>query len=280
MCVQRSLGGKSMRFIKKLRSARQQRGLSFLEFVGCLFAMSGGVVLGSMYLGIDVQKMAVGVLEQAQVVAPGYFGQVAQAPVANETETAETEMTAGTQESDAVAAKSSSEMSEGKAESVAPAFQIIPEPTAEERRVATRAYWDKLTASMLAEAKGRTQEVSNVAKWQLYDYLTQRMKGHEQALLELEGLDELGVDERLLAHGEQVITWHKSGMKLFEHAVSLLTDGPGAELSGPFAQSWQSAATQLQMEENLVVDRHKGVAAYLDREYEDVAPFVPAFQQD
>ena len=268
-----------MRFIKKLRNARQQRGLSFLEFIGCLFAMCGGVVLGSMYLGIDIQKMAVGVLEQAQVVAPGYFDQVARDPVADGTQREKAEAAAGTKVSDSVAENSTPETSEGDSESGAPAVQIVPEPTAEERRVATRAYWDKLTASMLAEAKGRTQEAGNVAQWQLYDYLTQRMKGHEQALLELEGLDDFAVDERLTTHGEQVLTWHNAGVKLFRNAVSLLTDGPGAELSGPFAQSWQSAATQLQMEENLVVDRHKGVAAYLDREYAEEAPFVPAFQQ-
>jgi hypothetical protein len=264
-----------MRFIRKLRSARQQRGLSFLEFIGCLFAMCGGVVLGSMYLGIDVRQMAVGVLEQAQVIAPGYFDQVAQTPAAGKTEMTKVE----TKELDAVTENTTPETSEGSAESGSPTVQIVPEPTAEERRVATRAYWDKLTASMLAEAKGRNQQVGSAAEWQLYDYLTQRMKGHEQALLELEGLDKFGVDERLAAHGEQVVTWHNAGVKLFRNAVSLLTDGPGAELSGPFAQSWQSAATQLQMEENLVVDRHKGVAAYLDREYAEEAPFVPAFQQ-
>ncbi len=169
--------------------------------------------------------------------------------------------------------------SDAGADRVTPAVPAIPELTADERSAYTRAYWDKLTACMLTEAKGRVQEVGNVEEWQLYDYLNRRKLGHEQALESLSGLSEFGVDQRLVSHGQQVVTWHRSGVKLFEHAVALLTDGPGAELTGPFAQSWQSAATQLRMEESLVVDRHKGLTVYLDREYPKEAPFVPAFQQ-
>jgi hypothetical protein len=268
------------------KKLRQLRGLSFVEFLGCLVAMTGGVVLGSMYLGIDVQKMAVGVLEQAQVIQPGYFNQVpadetdapAEAVVESDTLNQNTEASAEGSENateptvETVAADASTTEAQSTA-----GPQVPPEPTAEERRAATRAYWDQLTAIMLSEARGRTREVGNPEEWQLYDYLTQRKLGHEKALEALTTLEPLAVDERLLAHGEQVTTWHKAGSKLFEQALSLLSDGPGEKISGPFAQSWQSSATQLRMEENLVIDRHNGLANYLDREYPDEAPFKPAF---
>jgi hypothetical protein len=276
-----------MRILSNKR-LRQLRGLSFVEFVGCLVAMTGGVVLGSMYLGIDVQKMAVGVLEQAQVIQPGYFNQVpvgatdapAEAvvesamPDQNTEPTVEGSETATEPAVETVAADASIETTEAQA----PAGPTAPpEPTAEERHAATRAYWDQLTAIMLSEARGRTRGVGNPEEWQLYDYLTQRKLGHEKALEALTTLEPFAVDERLLAHGEQVTIWHKAGSKLFEHALSLLSDGPGAKISGPFAQSWQSSATQLRMEENLVIDRHNGLANYLDREYPDEVPFKPAF---
>jgi hypothetical protein len=268
------------------KKLRQLRGLSFVEFLGCLVAMTGGVVLGSIYLGIDVQKMAVGVLEQAQVIQPGYFDQVpagatdapAEAVVesampAQNTEAAVEGLETPTEPTvETVAADASTTEAQSTA-----GPQVPPEPTAEERRAATRAYWDQLTAIMLSEARGRTREVGNPEEWQLYDYLTQRKLGHEKALEALTTLEPLAVDERLLAHGEQVTTWHKAGSKLFEQALSLLSDGPGEKISGPFAQSWQSSATQLRMEENLVIDRHNGLANYLDREYPDEAPFKPAF---
>jgi hypothetical protein len=284
----RPCGGIRMEFSINTRQSRSRHGLSFVEFMGCLVAMIGGVLLGSLYLGIDVQKMAVGVLEQAQVVAPGYFTQVAAAPLG--------ESTTGNPSPKDVPAHSTGEISasnvisktaeaapEAASESEVTAdsnkLTVESEPTSEERVTATRAYWDQLTAAMVAEVQGRLRGEGNPEEWELYDYMSQRKRGHEAALAEFEKLEPLGVDERLLDHGDQVIAWHKAGIKLFGHALSLLSDGPGAKLTGPFAQSWQSAATQLRMEESLVVDRHKAVANYLDREYASRAPFVPAFQQ-
>jgi hypothetical protein len=60
------------------------------------------------------------------------------------------------------------------------------------------------------------------------------------------------------------LAWHRDGVTLFSRALDLLTDAPSAQLSGPFAQSWQSAATQHQMEERLLRDKHNAVQAYLD----------------
>lgn len=287
----RPSGGIRMEFSIKKRQSRSRRGLSFVEFVGCLVAMIGGVLLGFLYLGIDVQKVAAGVLEQAQVVAPGYFSQVAAAPIgeipadyptaANGPVLSEGEesgaIIADVETTPAEPAAAAATESEPTADGSKPFAK--PEPTTQEKQAATRTYWDQLTGIMLAEAQGRLRGEGNPDEWELYDYLSQRKRGHEDALAKLEKLEHLGVDDRLLEHGDQVIAWHKAGIKLFEHGLSLLSDGPGAKLTGPFAQSWQSAATQLRMEENLVVERHKAVANYLDREYANAAPFVPAFQQ-
>lgn len=269
---------------KKQATFPLRRGLSFLEFVGCLVAMVGGVMLGSMYLGIDVKQMAIGVLVQAQVVDSGFFKEQ---PDTSE-KLAATEV--------AVSDHEITEPASPNVETVPAAVQppvvatteptpttdqpVAPrQPTPQETRVATRAYWNTLTECMLVEAHGRLRGEGSPEEWQLYDYLLQRKQGHEKALKDLEALDEFGVDERLVEHGEQVTAWHKSGVKLFDYALSLLSDGPGAKLTGPFAQSWQSAATQLRMEENLVIERHRAVANYLDREYRQESPFVPAFQQ-
>lgn len=240
--------------------------------------MGGGVVLGSLYLGMDIQKIAIGVLEQSQIVAPGYFERTAGAPAAqgaSPTSDSAAHDSAGASVA-AVAAKTDTAALPGQ-----PSAESVPakESSFAERSAATRSYWDQLTASMQAEARSRTDGARNPAEWELYDYLSQRLSGHKAVLEQLERLSTTGVDSRLLEHGEQVTNWHKSAIKLFKHALSLLSDGPGAKLTGPFAQSWQSAATQLRMEENLVIERHKGIANFLDREYASEAPFVPAYQQ-
>ncbi|MGI9455785.1 MAG: hypothetical protein ACR2NU_04445, partial [Aeoliella sp.] len=53
---------------------KNRRGLSFVEFVGCLIALGGGVALGSVYLGVDMKTMFIGILERADIVDSGFFG--------------------------------------------------------------------------------------------------------------------------------------------------------------------------------------------------------------
>ncbi|QEG34776.1 hypothetical protein [Bythopirellula goksoeyrii] len=278
-----------MRAIFRTYSSRPvRRGLSFFEFIGCLAAMIGGVFLGSAYLGIDMKDMAIGVLAKADVIKPEFF-------LADEVQTAnptDSDSKQGASQSAATnepgklvdeqlltevdSTQESTDPSEANSKSH---FKSTPQPTKAERRNATRAYWDVLTECLLQEGNNRSQGLRAEDELQLYDYLVSRKTGHEQAIKSLQQLNEFGVDERLLAHGRQVTTWNKSAVKLFERALSLLTDGPSAGITGPFAQTWQSSATQLRMEESLIVDKHKAVAGYLDHEYPEIAPFEPAFKK-
>jgi len=52
----------------------QRSGLSFIEFLDCLVAVLGGVVIGSMYLGVDLKQLASGSLEQSQLVDLSLLG--------------------------------------------------------------------------------------------------------------------------------------------------------------------------------------------------------------
>jgi hypothetical protein len=70
----------------------------------------------------------------------------------------------------------------------------------------------------------------------------------------------------VLAYGEKALAWHQEGAKLYARAKDLLTDAPTAQLSGPFAQSWQSAATQHQMEERLLEEKRSAVQSYLEHQ--------------
>ena len=127
-----------MGMIKKQSQSSPRSGLSFLEFLGCLVAMVGGVILGSTYLGIDVKKMVVGVLVQSQVVDPGYFGEAtdktSQLPTQSNTETIaspEESTTANQQPAEPTAVAEQNTAS-----------QNLPPM---EMPAATRAYWNALT---------------------------------------------------------------------------------------------------------------------------------------
>jgi hypothetical protein len=145
-----------------------------------------------------------------------------------------------------------------------------------DRTQATEAAWKRLNVSLQSEAAGRNAVTGDPSNWQLFDYLTQRRKGHQQVVAELDQIDANAIDQRLASHVKQVLDWHRTGENLFDRALVLLTDGPTAQLTGPTAQSWQSAATQHRMEEKLLVRKHVVVATYLEHTYPEAGPFKPS----
>ncbi len=245
------------------RNSRNQRGLSFVEFVGCLFALGGGVALGSFYLGVDVKTLFVGILEQADLVEPGFLGTEA---------AAEEAFAINPEEAANAAAEPATEII-----NVAPSGSGVQLLTEEERQAATELYWQGLTACIREEVSHRLLASENTNNWRLFDYLTHRHEGHQKAVETIKAMDRLGVDERLLWHGDQVLAWNQAGAQLYGRAVDLLTDSLSDQLTGPLAQTWQSNATQHRMEERLVRDKHFSVASYLDHAFKDAAPFKPAF---
>jgi hypothetical protein len=287
------------------RSAR--RGVSILEFLACFTALSVGVVLGSFYLGVDVKEMAYVALERARIVDPRPKDDQPTDPTADSTSPAGRAPTAleQTVAADAAVNVSPAPPAQPSADTPAPAADAaaqpaanpappmdaetaaatLPEPVAglfaredlitpEQRHALTLAYWEALGACMRGEEEHRVPAIDAEGNWQLFDYLTGRKEGHLKAAAAIAAIDARGVDDHVLAYAKKARAWHIDGAKLFGRAVDLLTDAPSAQLSGPFAQSWQSAATQHRMEARLLVEKQQAVRTYLDHAYE-TAPVAP-----
>jgi hypothetical protein len=270
-----------------LRHAKNQirRGVSALEFFGCASAMIGGVFLGSLYLGVDVKEMAYCALETAHVIdkqtppvkqvpAASALSEAAATPVA----ASATELqAAATQRDEAVAETAPAVTPEAAAvEPIPPApaagfFAREDLLTDAQRQALTLAYWEAVAACMQDEVAHRVPAIDAEGNWQLFDYLTGRKDGHLRAAAAVAQLDARGVDDHVVAYAEKARAWHEDGGKLFGRAVDLLTDAPTAQLSGPFAQSWQSAATQHRMEERLLAEKYVAVKSYLDHAYPPAA---------
>jgi len=223
------------------------------------------MVIGSIYLGVDVQAMAVGILEKADIEVPailntetpGADATTEQAATAN----ANTEVNVSDNNDQATVEDSVTD-SAVKAEPTSGELPATP-LTEIEQRAATMACWTSFEATIESEARLRTKPIRDAQNWELFDYLLHRKQGHEKVVEAIEQLDLRGVDERLQAHIQQMLAWHQTGFDLFDRAAHLLTDGPSGKLSGPFAQSWQSAATQHRMEEKLILNKHASIDAYL-----------------
>jgi len=270
-----------------------RRGISFMELTGCLMALTGGVALGLMYLGIDFGTLVEGVAEKTKIAEPGFFSdQVGSAP-------AETgDRSAKSRDFDDQQPELPSEPTSSLVGNHQPAVDLATDPvqgvnasepgdplnsdpltsTAVSQN-RTRECWLALTDCLRAETQSRTASQDGSREWQLFDYLTHRAMSHRQAGEVLRQLSFSAVDPRLVAHAQKYVRWQADGEELYGRSVNLLTDMSGSQLSGPLAQSWQSAATQHQMEEKLLQDKNAALAAYLDHTYPAVAPFVSAFDR-
>lgn len=264
------------------RKLRIPRGVSFVEFVGCLAALGGGVVLGSMYLGVDVQTLAAGILEKADIEVPAILRENTQpnepTPVAGEVEenvsstlSDETPIDSPSEslapEQGDLAVNDGENSGENSADSRDEAAGEGTEPiklTDAETLAATQACWLALNECISEEVDNRSKWLNDSQSWQLFDYLLYRKEGHQKVVASINQLDQYGIDPRLHAYVQQVLSWHRAGAELFERAAQLLTDAPAGNLTGPFAQSWQSAATQHRMEEKLILNKHDAVASYLE----------------
>ena len=275
-----------------------RRGLSFLEFFGCIVALGSGLVIGSIYLGVDVKTLLVGVMEQAEIVEPGYFAEQ-EAATQTDSEPSHAALANETNEpSQTVSQETAREVAGNTAKTIerpqkpdAPSSlesvisNLVAEDTTEttlplteqEIATATQEYWEGLAAGIRQEVNYRTTLPESQSNWQLFEYLSHRAEGHEKAIEAIDTLKARAVDEQLLHHGKQVRDWHEAGAKLYRKAVALLTNSPKEQFSGPSAQSWQSSSTQHRMEEKLVRDKHFSISNYLNHTYGALGAFHPAY---
>jgi hypothetical protein len=238
---------------------RARRGLSFVEFVGCVFAITGGVALGSMYLGVDVEEAAVDVLQYVELIPQSAEGDDAAAPGGSAASPAAGEAQTAND------SKKPAPDAGGLPSGGAAAADLTPE----QRHELTKTYWDALNACMKAEAEHRA--VQPEAGLHLHDYLARRHEGHQKAADEIRKLKLWGVDGHVAAYAKRVRVWHEAGAEMFLHARDVVTDAPTAQMSGPFAQQWQSSVTQHQMEERLLAEKRAAIQLYLDHASREAA---------
>jgi hypothetical protein len=231
---------------------RARRGLSFVEFVGCVFAITGGVAIGSMYLGVDVEEAAMSALQYVEIM-PRHADDSGASPQGNATPPNSSEAQPSDNSSTSEPHATSLPVSGGE--------EAVP-LTPELRQELTKTYWEALNACMRAEVEQRAAQPEGGLL--LHDYLAQRFEGHQQAAEAIRNLKLWGVDGHVAAYAKRVRDWHETGAEMFLHARDLVTDAPTAQLSGPFAQQWQSDSTQHQMEERLLAEKHAAVQSYLD----------------
>lgn len=262
-----------------------RRGASVVEILGCVIALVAGVALGANYLGVDLRGVCASALKSADVEAPEWLADAEQAVdlvEANETETVPTstevaDETGDATNPDAAAGQQESDQQDAaEAESPRPvtveeararrrdALGYLVPLTDEQKVVLTHAYWTELLEIIAEEEESRRACIGDACNLQLFDYLSSRRAAHAKAAEAITELSTDGVDAHVTTYSSKILSWHQEGESLFGRAISLLTDAPTAQLTGPFAQSWQSAATQHRMEERLLIEKRAAVQSFLE----------------
>ena len=257
-------------------------------------AVGGGLALGLVYLGFDLKLVAEDALEyvdaghvvidssSAEEVNSEFAGQSTSSPevkvvsaVVNKSDTQAKQPSDGRPvATQTPAQEKSTEIAH--VEKPAARAEKLRTTAVADPGTATQAYWNALVSNMKEERERRKSIITRSGDWQLFDYLNHRKVNHEKVVAALEAIDGTHVDKKLLAHTQQILAWHQSGVQLYGRVVELLSDNSTDSLDGPAAQSWQSAATQHRMEEKLVQGKHVIAASYLDNSYKSQAPFTPA----
>jgi hypothetical protein len=263
--------------------------MSPLEFLGCFAALVGGIVLGAMYLGLDLKSAALQLLAKTQLIQAnpaGPAGPVASAasmalplgvagnhestpddPATTTTTTTTTTATTTTAPTVSHGEADEEDSVEGfsvravlEAELADLQAQQLTEP---QRAAFTAQYWKDLCQIIESEHVHRHTPLDQEDEGQLFEFLAHRQRGHQTAVDRIAELDPRGVDLTVLSFSKRMLRWQREGAKLYRHAAALLTSAPATPVSGPIAQSWQSAATQHRMEETLLLEKFAAVKEYL-----------------
>jgi hypothetical protein len=250
------------------RNARRHRGLSLLEFLGCLIAVVGGLWLGALYLGVDIRGLTYKALDDAELLQAVPEGYRPQPPAGHPASFSEEEL-AGRLQHELVALRAEitalreTTSAESRRRDQASVSSDPNKPTAEQ----TLAYWNHLREIAMDEAalQAGAQSARNDANTDQVFALRARVSRF--AAKTLEATPERGVDDEALALGKELAEWfHRSG-GLYDQAAQLWSNRSAQQSSAHFTHRWATSERQLTNEAELLANKATAVGAALSRRY-------------
>jgi hypothetical protein len=263
---------------------QNRAGLSILEFVGCLMALVGGIWLGAIYLGLDLQTATYTALSESNLMdnvpedwRPAEPDSAKRPSKAELAATVKTELSALRQEIDALQGKQPTEGDAVNAiEDNSPAAMSKSESSAGDANAtakqATVVYWTQLgevarrQAALLFEAESSATN-SNATK-------VAALKGRISRLsaTEIQALSTKNVDASLVTFGKELSAWYESGANVYEQAVQIW-DSPlrgqssRGQVSPQLMKEWEKSHAQFTNEGRLLRDRAVAMSDGLKRQY-------------
>lgn len=269
------------RFQKRARTrvGRERQGRTTLEFVGCVTAVLGGMWIGALYLGINMEHVAHSALQQAQLLNNVPLAWRPEGPKQNvvtrdqldsklreELGSLREEITAL---QDGTAAASSSD---AVADATSPA------------RNKTRAYWSRLNEIALHEDELQRNTETAINDTNAAKVFAIKARVSRFAAKSLEAVPSEGVDEEVVQFGRQLGSWYDRARELYERAVRIWETASGQQARSQLTEEWKRAERQHHNEARLLRDRAAALRASISRQFGEefpefarpVTPAVPA----
>jgi hypothetical protein len=256
------------------QTRNEPRGLTTLEFLGCLIAVLGGMYLGAIYLGVDVRHLAYNALDQADMLekVPADWRPPAPPDKAMTREqlvrTLREEL--GMLRNELTALQSNT--AAGEAAGGTPTAQLIqslPQPVTKEK---TLAYWKRLNEIAMGETALQQDAESTINKTNAARVFAIKGRISRFSAKAVEAIPTPGVDDSVVKFGRQLVLWYDHGGELYERAVRIWETPIGPQARGQINDEWKTAQKHHRNEERLIQERAESIRSSISRQFGEEFP--------
>jgi uncharacterized membrane protein len=242
-----------------------RRGLSLLEFLGCLIAIVGGAWLGAIYMGMDVRRLVYTAMAQSEAldnVPPEWRLAGPDKAVTRE------QMVAALREE---LGKLRGELADLRRDDQPPVrgrSNAQPDPSAapQSSKSRTLAYWVRLNEIILGEAGLQQDAESAFTMANATKVFAIKERVSRFAARAVEAIPTDQVDASVLQFGRQLQQWYEQGSALYERAAGIW-QLPLASQRTQLNRGWSQAELQHQNEANLLGDKAATLRDTLSRQF-------------
>lgn len=262
----------------KSDSARRQspfrRGLTTLEFVGCVIAVVGGMWLGAIYLGVDLRRVAHEALSDAEVLdkVPENWR-----PVAPEEEHMTRAQLVATLRQELsglrgeIISLRTSENSAGQDETATETSASTSggtPATPRESKEKTLAYWNRLNEIASGQAALQNDAASAFNESNAAKVFAIKSRISRFAAKAVEAVPHDGVDRTATHFGRQLVVWYDRNGELYDKAVRIWeTTSAGSQGRAQLNEEWSRAELQRRNETRLLDEKASAVRSELSRRF-------------
>jgi hypothetical protein len=248
------------------RHRNDRNGLTTLEFLGCMTAVLGGMWIGALYLGVNVQHLAHAALEEARLLEkiPEQWRPHGpkQNVVTREQMIATLRKEIGSLRSEILAlhAGNSNDPSQPMSAALAAA------------KTNTKHYWKRLNEIALNEETLQRDAATAIDNANAAKVFAIKGRVSRFAAKSIEAVPHEGVDESVVRFGRQLLVWYDKAGELYEEAVQIWETPSGQIARAQLTEKWKRVELQHRHEARLLRERAAVLRGSMSRQFADEFP--------